>query len=90
MKRYLEHERYVYVIATLESPTQYLFSQNDNIFFTLDIARCTKMTDLSIARFIRDDFYARTHWYDFELAIVPLIISYELVNEDEEDDEVNM
>lgn len=84
MERYLEKSNKRYVIATLDNPTQYLISQNDNICFTTDISKCTKLMNRSLATYVRDDFYNKTKWHDYELVILPLVISYEIINEFED------
>lgn len=87
-ERYLEHEILRYIIATIGSPTSYLIFKDDKISFTKNISRATKTVSKSTARSIRDDFYKVTGRTDVDLSIVPVVISYELVKECEEEYEL--
>lgn len=82
MQNYLESILERYVLATLDSPTQYLIFKNDKVSFTQHIHRATKTAGKKTAQTIRDEFYAYTGMTDVELAILPVKISYELVLED--------
>lgn len=81
IKKYLEQIDKRYVIATLDYPTRYLISQNNKLCFTTSIARCTKYASRDIAKFILEDFHTQVETIGTELIIIPLIISYELVDE---------
>ena len=81
MKNHLENVLDRFVIATLETPTRYLIFKDNNITFTNNIARCTKTVSRTIARTIRDEFYAYTGMTDIELVILPIKISYEIIQE---------
>lgn len=83
MKNHLENVLDRFVIATLETPTRYLIFKDNNITFTNNIARCTKTVGRTIARTIRDEFYAYTGMTDIELVILPVKISYEIIQEEE-------
>lgn len=81
MKNYLESVLNRYVIATLDNPTEYLIFKDDNISFTKYISRCTKTASKNTAETIKNDFYAYTGMTDIELVILPVKISYELIQE---------
>lgn len=83
MKNHLENVLGRFVIATLETPTRYLVFKDNNITFTNNIARCTKSVSKTTARTIRDEFYAYTGMSDIELVILPIKISYEIIQEEE-------
>ena len=82
MKNYLENVLNRFVIATLEVPTRYLIFKDNNITFTNNIARCTKSVSRSTAQTIKDEFYAYTGMNDIELVILPIKISYEIIQEE--------
>ena len=84
IKKYLEQIDKRYVIATLDYPTRYLISQNNKLCFTTSIARCTKYVSRDIAKFILEDFHTKVETLDTTLIILPLIISYELVDESDD------
>lgn len=84
IKKYLEHIDKRYVIATLDYPTRYFISQNNKLCFTTSIARCTKYASRDIAKFILEDFHTKVETLDTTLIILPLIISYELVDESDD------
>jgi hypothetical protein len=83
MKNHLENVLDRFVIATLESPTRYLVFKDNNITFTNNITRCTKSVSKNTARAIREEFYAYTGMTDMELVILPVRISYEIIQEEE-------
>lgn len=82
MQNYLESVLERYVLATLDSPTQYLVFKDDDISFTKYIHRATKTTGKKTAQSIRDEFYIYTGLTDVELVVLPVKISYELILED--------
>lgn len=82
MNNYLEGTLDRYVIATLESPTTYLIFKDNNITFTKHIHRATKTAGRTTANAIKNEFYAYTGRTDVELVILPIRISYELLNEE--------
>ena len=82
MKNHLENVLDRFVIATLETPTRYLIFKDNNITLTNNIARCTKTVSRTIARTIRDEFYAYTGMTDIEFVILPIKISYEIIQEE--------
>ena len=84
MKEYLESVLNRYVIATLDSPTQYLVFKDDNISFTKQISRATKTAGKGTAKTIKNEFYSFTGRTDIELVILPIKISYELLKEENE------
>ena len=81
MKNHLESVLDRYVIATLDSPTSYLIFKDDNISFTKHISRATKTAGKATATTLKNDFYAYTGRTDIELVILPVRISYELLEE---------
>lgn len=84
MNDYLESTLYRYVIATLDSPTNYLVFKDENITFTKQISRATKTAGKTTANTIKNEFYAYTGRTDIELVILPIRISYEIVKEENE------
>lgn len=85
MKNYIQKELKRYVIATLDNPTKFLIFANNKIRFTTDIKECTKTSKKDLAESIKDEFYSYTKRYDIELIVVPLVIKYELINENNYD-----
>lgn len=82
MNKYLESTLCRYVIATLDSPTTYLIFRDENITFTRQISRATKTAGRNTANTIKNEFYAYTGRTDIELVVLPIKISYEIVNEE--------
>lgn len=82
MDSYLENVLNRFVIATLETPTRYLVFKDNNITFTKHIAKSTKAASRNTARTIRDEFYAYTGMTEIELVILPVKISYEIIQEE--------
>ena len=82
MENYLESVLNRYVIATLETPTRYLVFKDNNITFTKHISKSTKSASKNTARSIRDEFYSYTGMRDMELVILPIRISYEIIQEE--------
>lgn len=82
MQNYLESVLERYVLATLDSPTQYLIFKDDDISFTKHIHRATKTAGKKTAQSIRDEFFIYTGLTDVELVVLPVKISYELILED--------
>lgn len=83
MEKHLESVLDRYVIASLEMPTRYLVFKDGNISFTHNITRSTKSASRNTARAIREEFYAYTGMTDIELVILPIQISYEIIQEEE-------
>lgn len=85
-EKYLEKKIRKYVIATLDIPTLYLKKtpgKNEYIFLK-DIEYCTKAVNKNIAEQIKDYYYQDTFTnnnFPIDLVVVPLDISYEIVNE---------
>ena len=82
MNKYLESTLCRYVIATLDCPTTYLIFKDENITFTRQISRATKTVGKNTANTIKNEFYAYTGRTDIELVVLPIKISYEIVNEE--------
>lgn len=84
MDNYIEGILERYVIATLDSPTTYLIFKDDNITFTRQLYRATKTAGRTTANTIKNEFYAYTGRTDIELIVLPIRITYEIINEDNE------
>ena len=82
MNNYLESTLDRYVIATLDNPTAYLIFKDENITFTKQISRATKAAGRNTAIAIKNEFYAYTGRTDIELVVLPIKISYEIINEE--------
>ena len=82
MNNYLESTLDRYVIATLDTPTNYLIFKDENITFTRQISRATKTVGRVTANTIKNEFYAYTGRTDIELVVLPVRISYELLKEE--------
>ena len=83
MVGYLESELIRYVIATLDSPTTYLIFKDGKISFTRHISRATRTVGRNTANSIRDEFYACTGREDIELLILPIRITYEILQDED-------
>ena len=84
MYNYLEGTLERYVIATLDNPTTYLVFKDDNITFTRQLYRATKTAGRNTANTIKNEFYAYTGRTDIDLVVLPIRITYEIINEDNE------
>ena len=84
MNNYLESTLGRYVIATLSNPTTYLIFKDENITFTRQISRATKTAGRNTANAIKNEFYAYTGRTDIDLVVLPIRITYEIINEDNE------
>lgn len=82
MNNYLESALDRYVIATLNTPTDYLVFKDDNISFTKQISRATKAVGRNTANAIKMEFYAYTGRTDIELVVLPIRVSYEIIKEE--------
>ena len=78
----LEKKITKYVIATLDNPTLYLkkIYQQKKYVFSEDIEYATKTMSRDVAKIILDYYYSDTG-DDIELVIVPVEITYSLINE---------
>lgn len=83
MIRYLESELIRYVIATVDNPILYLVFQGNNITFTKHISKATKTSGRKTAESILQEFYDYTGRADIELIILPIRISYEILQEED-------
>lgn len=83
MVGYLESVLMKYVIATVDAPTTYLVFQDGKILFTKHISRATKTVKRGTADSIVREFYAYTGRTDVELVVVPVRISYELLQDED-------
>ena len=82
MDNYLEGTLKRYVVATLDNPTTYLVFRDGNITFTTQMYRATKTVGRITANAIKNEFYAYTGRTDIELVVLPIQISYEIINEE--------
>lgn len=82
MNSYIAKKVKKYVIATLDSPTKYLKSlgQENGFIFTDNIEYATKAVGKFTADTLLECFYAENN-IETELVILPVVISYELINE---------
>jgi hypothetical protein len=84
MKKYLEKKIKKYVIATLDNPTLYLKKIPGKIeyYFVEDIEVSTKALSLSAMKQVLKYYYLDTG-LDTELVIVPIEITYEIIDEEQ-------
>lgn len=82
MERYLEKKIRKYVIATLGYPTLYLkkIPGKEEYMFSEDIEYATKTMNVGLAEQIKN-YYYQDIGCDVELVIVPVEITYELIDE---------
>lgn len=82
MEKYMEKKIRKYVISTLSSPTLYLRKTigKNEYFFTEDIEGALKTMTSTIAEEVLQDYYRNTG-LNTELVIVPVEITYELIEE---------
>lgn len=82
MERYLEKTIRKYVIATLGTPTLYLkkVPSKKEYMFSEDIEYATKAMSKNIAEQIKN-YYYQDIGFDIELVVVPVEITYELVDD---------
>jgi len=86
MERYKEKVIRRYVIATLDNPTLYLKKtlQKAEYSFVEDITMATKTHSRKTADTILNYFYSDTNLRDIELVIIPVEITYEILDESEQ------
>ena len=78
--KHVEKKCLKYVIATLDNPTMYLrYLLNRKYSFVDDIEQATKTLDYALAENIKGYYYKDTGM-DTELIIIPVEITYELIN----------
>lgn len=84
MKKYLEKKIKKYVIATLGNPTLYLKKKwgSPEYSFVEDIEIATKGVKKSVMEQVLKYYYIETG-LDTELVIVPIEITYEIIDEEE-------
>ena len=82
MKKYLEKKTRKYVIATFGSPTLYLkkVPSEKEYIFSEDIEYATKSMGQNVAEQIKNYYYADTG-SNIELVVLPVEITYELIDE---------
>lgn len=82
MKKYKEKQKKRYVIADLSQPTNYLLSKGGGRYYFIDnIEICTKFTSKSTAKLICDECVSN---FEIDLVVVPILITYELIDETED------
>lgn len=70
-----------YVIANLDTPTKYLMSQGNGHYCLIDnIVGATRFAKESIANVIQREC---SNLYNLDLVVIPIKITYELINETE-------
>lgn len=80
MNRFKEKELYRYVIADLSQPTNYIMSLRDaNYCFIDNIIKATKFRNKKVAEEICEECIRNT---GFALVVVPIMITYEIIEED--------
>lgn len=74
-----------FVIATLSSPTTYLYKKPGELEFKFmkDVEKSTKTMKREDAEYLIKQYYHVTQDYDFELVVLPLVIEYSLVEEND-------
>ena len=84
MQKYLEKKKRKYVIATLDNPTLYLkkIPAKKEYYFVEDIEVGTKAMSKKLAESILQYYYYDTG-LDTELVIVPIEITYEIIDDTE-------
>lgn len=84
MKKYLEKKTRKYVIATLDNPTLYLKKTpaKNEYCFVEDIEVSTKAISKTVMEQILRYYYLDTN-LDMELVIVPIEITYEIIDDTE-------
>jgi hypothetical protein len=82
MEKYLEKKIRKYVIATFGNPTLYLkkIPGKKEYMFSEDIEYATKTMSVSLAEQIKN-YYYQDIGFDVELVVVPVDITYELIDE---------
>ena len=84
MKKYLEKKIKKYVIATLDNPTLYLKKTpgKNEYCFVEDIEIATKALSLSVMNQTLKYYFLDTG-LDTELVIVPIEITYEIIDDEQ-------
>ena len=87
MTRYKEKVIRKYVIATLDNPTLYIKKTPSlpEYAFVEDIEMATKLMSKKVANDMIGYFYHDTNLRDIDLVIVPVEITYEIIDETEQD-----
>ena len=74
MVKHLEKQVIKYVIATLDTPTEYLITREGKNSLTDNIIRATKTTSKKVAKDIANGI-------NMDLVVIPVEISYSLIDE---------
>lgn len=85
-KKHLEKRVRVYIVADPDSG-QYLYKKPgyDQYHFFKDVSKSTKSEDRSMAHFLIECYHEDTR-DNMDLVVIPLEITYELINESDEYD----
>ncbi len=85
MQKYLEKKIIKYVIATLDNPTLYLkkIPAKKEYYFVEDIEVASKTLSKNLANSILQYYYSDTG-LDTELVVVPIEITYEIIDDTEQ------
>ena len=72
-----------YVIATLSSPTLYLYKKPGeyNYSFSRNIETATKTLDCFDAEILLKEYFEATNDRDIEMVVLPLDVTFELIEE---------
>ena len=81
MKKYIEKKTKKYVIATTDGKYLRKDVLSGEYYFIEDIEIATKAEKLSVAKDFLKYYYHDTNMSDIELVIIPVEITYELINE---------
>lgn len=70
-----------YVIATFDNPTKYLLLKKGEYYFVDNLLTASKTEKRKLAEEIKQCFYLDTGLKEIELVVLPVKITYELINE---------
>lgn len=85
MTKYKEKTVRKYVIATLDNNTQYLRSLHWGKYTFSDIEGCSKFNSLKLANEMINYYRSDTNDVETLLVVVPVEITYEIINEIEQE-----
>lgn len=70
-----------YVIATFDNPTKYLLLKKGEYYFVDNLLTASKTEKRKLAEEIKQCFYLDTGLKEIELVVLPVKVTYELINE---------
>lgn len=70
-----------FVIATFDNPTKYLLLKKGVYYFVDNLLSASKTEKRKLAEEIKQCFYLDTGLKEVELVILPIKVTYELINE---------